>query len=296
MRRLDQVRRLRASALRQLTDVERELTELRRAQATEEHDVDKLERRTLASIVAGALGTRDERLAKERAEADMARLRVDGHDARLRQLTADVNALDRELGQLSEAPRQYDQALVDAERALRDTGDPRTATLTEIAIRIADITADLREYREAQEAGEAALGAVAAVLKPLGAAQGWSTADMFSGSFADLVEHDRLGRAQNAAWQAQQALDRFAREMADIGADVRPQLPPVDTRWFADFFFDNIITDALRHRRIARTYEETAKIAQWLQSCVAQLAQDRTKMTRELGRLRDERERLHGLR
>lgn len=191
MRRLDHVRRLRASAMRQLTDVERELAELRRVQAAEERDVDKLERRTLTSIVAGALGARDERLAKERAEADMARLRVDGHDARLRQLTVDVNALDRELGQLADAPRQYDQALVDAERAMRDTGDPRAATLTEIAIRIADITADLREYREAQEAGEAALGAVAAVLKPLGAAQGWSTADMFSGSFADLVEHDR---------------------------------------------------------------------------------------------------------
>lgn len=255
--------------MRQLTDVERELAELRRVQAAEERDVDKLERRTLTSIVAGALGTRDERLAKERAEADTARLRVDGPDARLQQLTADVNALDGELGQLADAPRRYDQALVDAERALRDTGDPRAATLTEIAIRIADITADVREHREAQEAGEVAFGAVAAVLKPLGAAQGWSTVDMFSGSFADLVEHDRLGRAQNAAWQAQQALDRFAREMADIGADVRPQLPPVDTRWFADFFFDNTITDALRHRRIARTYEETAKIAQWLQSCVA---------------------------
>jgi hypothetical protein len=279
----------------QLTDVERELAELRRVYAAEERDVDKLERRTLASIVAGALGTRDERLAKERAEADLARLRVEGQDARLRQLTADLAALDHEMGQLVDAPRQYDQALVDAEAALRAAGDPRTAPLTQVAVRIADIVVDLREYREAQRAGEAALAAVAAVLRPLGAAQGWSTADLFGASFADLVEHDKLGRAQNAAWHAQQALDRFAREMADIGADVRPRLPHVDTRWFADIFFDNIITDALKHRRIARTYEETVKIARWLQSCIAQLEQDRAGLSSELDRLRRERERLHGL-
>jgi hypothetical protein len=295
VRRLEQVRRLRAAAMDQLADVERELAGLRRVHAAEERDVDKLDRRTLTSIVAGALGTRDERLAKERAEADLARLRVEGQDARLRQLTADLAALDHEMGRLADSPRQYDQALVDAEHTLRAAGDPRAATLTQVAVRIADIVVDLREYREAQRAGEAALAAVAAVLKPLGAAQGWSTVDMVGGSFADLVEHDKLGRAQNAAWYAQQALDRFAREMADIGADVRPRLPHVDTRWFADVFFDNIITDALKHRRIARTYEETAKIARWLQSCIAQLEQDRAGLASELGRLRGERERLHGL-
>src|SRR5690242_17038876 len=119
VRRLDQVHRLRAAAMDQFTAVERELAELRRAHAAEERDVDKLERRTLTSIVAGAMGTRDERLAKERAEADLARLRVEGHGARLRQLTADLAALDHETGQLVDAPRQYNQALVDAENALR---------------------------------------------------------------------------------------------------------------------------------------------------------------------------------
>jgi hypothetical protein len=118
---------------------------------------------------------------------------------------------------------------------------------------------------------------------------------MFTGGFADLIEHGKLADAHDAAWHAQRKLDRFARELADIGMNVRPQLPPIDTSWFVDFFFDNIITDALKHQRIARSRDETARLARWIQHTLAQLDRERADLVAEDARLATERERLHGV-
>src|SRR4051794_795156 len=108
VRRLQHVRRLRAATEHQLTDVERELAQLRRVYLAEAGDVDRLERRTLSSIVTGVLGTKNDRLAKERAEAETARLRLAGHQARHRRLADDLGALQREQAALADAPQWYE--------------------------------------------------------------------------------------------------------------------------------------------------------------------------------------------
>jgi hypothetical protein len=295
VRRLEQVRRLRATVAQQLADIDQQLVELREDHAMEQRDVDKLNGRTLTAILARIAGTRDERLATEQAEVDVARLRLAGHEDRYRRLRADLDGLERDLAGYADAPRAYEQALLDAEHGLRGTGDPRAAGLSRLTVRIADLTADLREYREARQAGEVALAAVEEVLRPLAAAHGWSTADLFSGSLADLPEHEHLTTAQDAAWYAQQALDTFTRELADLGVDVALQLPEVDNRWFVDVFFDNLLTDALRHRRIARTYDDTADVARWLRDCLIELDRDQARLAAERTALRAERERLLGL-
>ena len=294
VRRLGQIRDLRARVAAQVADVEQLVARLRAECAAEERDVARLEGHTLGAIVARMLGTRDENLARERAEADLARVRLTGHEQRYRRLVADLDVLERELGDLSDAPRRFEQAMAAAEAHLRRTGDPRAAELTWITVRLADIDAELRERDEARAAAGAAGKAVDAVLRPLGAAGNWSTLDVLGGgALTDLGEHNRLRQAHDAAWRAQQALDRFAREMADIGVEVRPRMPKVDTRWFVDTVFDNILTDALKHQRIARTRAETVKVSRWLRTCVDRLDREREELVAERARLRTERERLH---
>jgi hypothetical protein len=46
---------------------------------------------------------------------------------------------------------------------------------------------------------------------------------------------------------------------------------------------------------VSPAYEETAKIARWLQADIEQLGRDHAELGRERARLRGERERLHGL-
>jgi hypothetical protein len=294
VRRLTHVTQLRAALTKQVQAVERELLELDRRYTAEQRDVDKLEGRTLAAAIARLRGQREERLAQERAEADVARLRVDGHRGRLRQLNAEAGQLDRELAELADAPAGYERAMAETEAELVAAGDPRGQELARITVRLADAEADLREHDEAYQAGRRALAAVEAVLGHLGGSRRWSGVDMFTGGFADMFEHQKLEQANQAAWKAQNLLDAFAREMADLGLEVAPKLPPIDTRWFVDVVFDNIITDAIKHDRIARTQEQVGALAGWLHATVGGLAREMKALTTNRDALKAERERLHG--
>src|SRR5690349_2862941 len=115
VRRLDQVRRMRATVAGQLGEVEQELNRLHRVHAEEDYDVERLERRTLTSIVAGVLGNRHTRLEKERAEAELARMKVVGQESRHERLCADLDLLDGELADLADAPQRYERALAEAD-------------------------------------------------------------------------------------------------------------------------------------------------------------------------------------
>jgi hypothetical protein len=292
-RRRDQLTRQRATLLTQIEEVRGVLTDLERQLAKEDRDVAKLEQGGFAAFLAGLTGGKEERLARERAEAAAARQRVTGQRARLEWLTGDLRTTDQELAQIGNPHHELEALLARKERMLVESGDPRGRELADIAARLANVSADLREHQEAQQAGAAAGQAVGYVLRHLGGARGASTWDMFSngGGFADMVEHGHLRQADEAAWHAQGALDRFSRELADIGVGAAPQLPKVDTRWFADVFFDNIITDAIKHQRIARTAEAVREVAEWVGAMVNQISDRCGELARQqesLARRREE--------
>ncbi|WP_432930949.1 hypothetical protein ACQPZZ_09860 [Microbispora sp. CA-135349] len=291
-RRRDQLLRQRATLLTQVEEVRGLLADLERQLAKEDRDVAKLEQGGFAAFLAGLTGGKEERLARERAEAVAARQRVTGQRTRLEWLTDDLRSTEQELTALGNPHHELEVLLDRKERTLVESGDPRGRELADIAARLANVTADLREHQEARQAGIAAGQAVGYVLRHLGGARGASTWDMFSnGGFADMVEHGHLRQADEAAWHAQGALDRFSRELADIGVSAAPQLPKVDTRWFADVFFDNIITDAIKHQRIARTAEAVREVAAWVEAMVDQISARSGELARQqesLGRRREE--------
>ncbi|WP_169950336.1 hypothetical protein [Microbispora sp. H11081] len=294
-RRRDRLTRQRATLLTQIEDVRGVLADLERQLAKEDHDVAKLEQGGFAAFLAGLTGGKEERLARERAEAAAVRQRVTGQRTRLEWLTGDLRTTDQALAELGDPQHELEALLARKERMLVESGDPRGRELADIAARLADVSADLREHQEAQQAGTAAGQAVGYVLRHLGGARGASTWDMFSGGgFADMVEHGHLRQADEAAWHAQGALDRFSRELADIGVHAAPQLPKVDTRWFADVFFDNIVTDAIKHQRIARTGEAVREVAEWVAAMVGRLSARCGELTHQQESLARRREELLG--
>ncbi|MEU6798941.1 hypothetical protein ABZ907_45220 [Nonomuraea wenchangensis] len=293
MHRAEHVRRLRETIAQQIADVRSALEDLESELAEEERDVARLEG-GLSAVLARVLGNREERLERERAEAAVARERVDGHRARLAHLEADAAAADAELTALAPAPGEYARLLAEKERQLIDGGDPRARELADLAAARDRSSADVRECDEAHQAGRGALDALNVVLGFLGSARNASTFDMLGGGLlADAYEHNKLTSADQAAWHAQRALDVFSRELADTGVAVaRPVMPKVDTRWFVDAFFDNIITDALKHQRIEKTRAEVNKLAQWVRDTVAHLETRRTESLAECARLLARREEL----
>ncbi|MEV5408269.1 hypothetical protein AB0K60_05395 [Thermopolyspora sp. NPDC052614] len=292
VRRLERLTRERATLDTQIEQVRSLLTELEAELAKEEKDVSRLEHR-FGAFLASLTGTKEEKLARERAEAEAVRLRLDGQRTRLEWLLSDLRTVIEGLSELDGAQREFDEALARRERALLDSADPRARELAEIARALADADANLREHEEAHSAGVAAAGAVAQVLRSLGGARSASTWDLLGGGgFADMVEHGHLREADQAAWHAQRALDAFSRELVDIGIQADPRLPQVDTRWFADAFFDNIIVDAVRHQKINRTAEAVSEVARWTDATLHHIAARRDDLARRRSTLLARREEL----
>lgn|GEM_PF-683505 len=281
VRRLEQLISRRDAVTVQLDEVRALLGDLEVRLAKEEEDVSRLEGGGFAALLAGLTGSRDERLARERAEALAVRQRLDGQRNRLAWLNADLTAVEEGIAGLGSAREEYDALLKREESRLVASGDPRGRELAEIGHGLADTGADLVEHQEAHQAGVEAFHGVGEVLRRLGSARGASTWDMLAGGgFADMVKHGHLRDADEAAWHAQQLLDTFSRELVDIGVNVAPKLPEVDTRWFADMFFDNIITDAIKHHRIAGTGAAVAEVSEWVRRTVSGLEVRLDELTR----------------
>ncbi|MFC7108608.1 hypothetical protein ACFQQB_54375 [Nonomuraea rubra] len=239
------------------------------------------------------LGNREERLERERAEVVAAMERVDGHRARLAQLEADAAAAAAELAVLDPASREYARLLAEKEQQIIRSGDPRARVLADLGAALDRVSAELRECEEARRAGQAAHEALGVVLRFLDSARNASTFDVFGGGLlADAFEHDRLTSADKAAWHAQRALDVFARELADTGIAARPVMPKVDTRWFVDAFFDNIVSDVLKHQRIEKTRTEVKNLAQWVRETRTNLKGRQTQLLAERTQLLTRRKEL----
>ncbi len=293
MRRAEHVRRLRETIGRQIADVRGTLEDLEAKLAEEERDVARLEG-GLSAVLARLLGNREERLERERAEAVVARERVEGHRARLAQLEADAAAADAELAVLTPASREYARLLAEKEQQLLGSDDPRARELADLGAALDRSIADVRECDEAHQAGRGALDALGVVLGFLNSARNASTFDVLGGGLlVDAYEHDKLTSADQAAWHAQRALDVFSRELADTGVvAARRVMPKVDTRWFVDAFFDNIISDVLKHQRIEKTRDEVNKLARWVRDTGAYLETRRAELLAERSRLLTRREEL----
>ncbi|WP_204074298.1 hypothetical protein [Planotetraspora phitsanulokensis] len=294
-RRRERHARQRVTLIGQIDEVRALLAELERESAKEDRDVARLEHGGFASFIAGLTGGREDRLTRERAEAAAVRQRVDGQRVRLEWLTADLRIAEEGLVEQGSPHQELDLLLARKERMLVESGDPRGRELADVAARLAGVRADLREHEEAHQAGVAAGQAVGDLLRHLSGARGAATWDVLGGGgLADMMKRGHLLKADEAAWHAQRALDVFARELADVRVEAAPRLPEVDTRWFADAFFDNIVTDALKYQRIAQTATAVQQVAEWVHGMVNQLAARAGELTRQRDGLVGKREELLG--
>jgi hypothetical protein len=236
--------------------------ELRGAHALEERDVQRLEGLSLTRVLAALRGSREDRLARERAEAEAAGYRVAEAVARLEALDREDEQLAARLDRLAPAEAEYTAALAGKERWLATTGDDRAPALAALAEEAGRLADDLREVEEARDAAIAAGAALDRLARVLESASGWSTVDTFlgGGMLASAVKHNRLDSAARLAAQADRALVVLRDELADVPGMRHGDLSArVDgLTQFVDIWFDNIFTDLAVGRRISDSRRNVA--------------------------------------
>ena len=108
-----------------------------------------------------------------------------------------------------------------------------------------------KERWEAIEAGKRARLSLQNAMNALDSARGWGIYDMLGGGFiSTMIKHSKMDKASNYIEQAKADLSAFSRELGDIDGYTDVNLSTGDFWGFADWFFDDILTDWMMQGRI----------------------------------------------
>lgn len=283
---------------RQLEAAETDVTRLREEHRGEVADVERLEGVSFSRVVASVRGSRDAELDRERAEADMARLKLWEAEARAETTRRELASAQAEEARLANAPARLRTAMTAKEEYLTHAGDPTGVRLMEMAHERGTVEAEIREVDEAGAAADGAARALAYVSEQLGSASGWSTYDTFfgGGAMSSMMKHQRMDEAARAAAAADQCLQRLAAELADVpgAAQAMPSLQLDGMTRFVDIWFDNIFTDWAVRDRLQRASQTVHHLQQVVDDVTGRLRQRRLDLGRRLESLSAERDELLG--
>ncbi|TCJ19657.1 hypothetical protein EPD60_00615 [Flaviaesturariibacter flavus] len=261
----------------------RQLAELEVVLAREKRDFDRLEGRSLHSLFYTVLGSREQQLEKERQEYLAAVLKHEEAKARIPALEADRAALLESSQQWEGADTEYESLLREKETLVLAAGDERARRLQELSDRQRSLASELREVQEAEAAGAPALQALRDVELYLKKAANWGTWDLLGGeTLATWAKHDNIDDAREALYRAQYVLQSFRNELSDLGRRIEWELDLGGLTTFADYFFDNLITDWIVQQRIQRSLDATRDLGMRVQQIVYDLGRRRLRLDADI--------------
>ncbi len=293
-RRRDHLRAQRAQLAEVIASRTQEDAAARAALAAEQRDVVALESFSFTRVWSGLRGDTDERLGRERAEAQQAEYVAAAAAEKLQRTLAEDQRLQTELAGLGDVDAEYAHALAAQEAWHASRGDSVAQELVDNARRRGDLNAERREVAEAIHAAVDASRVLNDAQERLRSAGGWSTYDTFFGGgfIADMVKHSKIDHASRGFADVDRALDRLSTELRDLklpsvrGVDVGELLGTFDV------LFDNIFSDWMVRGRIQEAQERSGAVYRALHSLIDTLTAQLDAVTAELLTLEERREHL----
>jgi DNA repair exonuclease SbcCD ATPase subunit len=275
-----------------------ELNSARQDYSGEQKDVTRLEGLSLTHVIASLHGSRDDALAREKAQAQAAQYKAADSESRLSAVRDELAQAERRQRDLAGAPQAYADVMAEKEEHLTHSSDPRGAQLLTLASERGRLTAEVAELNHARQAAESADQALAEVQDRLGSASSWSTYDTVfgGGMIGNAVKHDRMDEAARAAAEADRRLARLRTDLTDI-REVEPTAPRLEVSGglrFADIFFNSIFTDLAVASHIRQAQDNASAAVQHVRDIRSRLdAQDSAAQDR-LAAIESERQSLLG--
>lgn len=265
-------------------------SELKKVLASEQADVEKLEGLTLTGLFHSVLGTKQERLDKERQEFLAAQLKHEEAAATLDEAQQEVQRIRSELDALLDAGTRYKELINEKEKLLAQSGGQSAERLLVLSERLADLTSDRKELQEALRAGQAALSSLKTVSSELGSAANWGTLDMVGGGMiSTMAKHSKIDSAKQHARQAQRRLQKFQQELADANQRLHVSLEIDGLTTFADYFLDGLIMDWVVQSKIQGASSACSKAISRVTAAVNECRKSLAKTEDELAKVSAER-------
>ena len=237
----------------------------------EEADVRKLEGLSLTAMFHQFLGSKEDRLNKERQEVFTAKLRYDQCVHEVASLERDISGMEAKLATLGDPEADYARALERKEARIEGAARADLVRLTDKA---ADINTDIKELQEAVVAGDEVIAGLDGVIASFKSAGNWGIVDLIGGGIIiTAVKHSKIDKAKAGIHEVQSRLGRFRRELADLR--MRPDVPlSVEIssfEKFADYLFDGLIFDWVVQSKIRKSLDAAVEMRTKMVSIIADL-------------------------
>lgn len=256
-------------------------------------DVKKLEGMSLTALFYRALGSREEQLEKERQELLSAQLRYQQTKRQLEFLEEEKRSLSARLDELAGVEARYQSLLSEKENLLRQSEQAVARELMGFSEQIAHLNAEHTELSEATAAGKEALLGLQQVIESLESAGNWGTWDMLGGGMiSTAIKHSRIDDARKGIEAVQAKMSHFKRELADVRGRIELQIDIDELAYFADLFFDGLITDWIVQSRIADSRRQAVAAKDTIAQTLRELERLQAQTENRLREVREKRERL----
>ncbi len=235
----------------------------------EDTDVAVLEGISITGLFYSVLGTKEDRLKKERQEALAAKLKYDQSVDQVEDLTEEVERLQQQFSSLGDVEAEYEKIIAEKAVFLSERDDVFASQLTQISEQLADLVSQETELLEAVDAGESARQSLDEILQTVSSAANWGAVDMMGGGmFATMIKHSKMDAAKKQAGTTQRRLLKFKEELADADTRLQVSLQIDGFTTFADYFFDGLIMDWVVQSKIANAKKECTSTLDLVNSAI----------------------------
>lgn len=229
-----------------------QILQLEEARLQEEKDVKRLEGFSLGAVFSLLSGTKEEKLEKERSEAETAALSHEDARRRSEKLDAEIRTAEEEFATLRGCERAYRQLLDEKKAALKTSASPAAESISALEREYSRIKAAGDRLREAADAGAKALAAAYSSMEMHGEVTAGNSLTPAASRIRRTIEESRLvADAFSTVAPMQEAVRRFGALLKELnisaplsrpGGDVpySPAVPYLFTRISAVFSMDEI--------------------------------------------------------
>lgn len=259
----------------------------------EDQQVRRLEGLSLVGLIYTVLGSKENRLSEQRHELLGVKLKYDNARRRVAGLERDIADLTRQTSGLDALRAQYAALLAEKEAQLKAQPGPEAQALDRLGKDLADARSQERELSEAIQSGDMAFAGLNRAAQALDSASGWGTWDILGGGMlASMAKHAKLDEAQAMVQEIQPLLQRFERELSDVGGSFSLDIETGGLAAFADIFTDNLLVDLLVQSRISDSLEAAQSMALRIRDLVTRLSREREAALRRVESLERSRREL----
>lgn len=231
----------------ELVELERTRDQSRRRLAAEEKDVERLSGASLSAFIYSILGKKLEKLDQEQREALEAKIKYEHAERAVQDILQQIDQVQQRIREVRNSEADYELLFQEKERRILDSNQE----LRKLADRLADLMVQNKELQEALDAGISVQEDLRLAEESLNSARNWGTYDMLGGGMISThIKHSRIDEAMEHVYRAENNLQRFSKELRDVGDALSVDMKIDGFLTFTDYFFDNLITDWFVQGRI----------------------------------------------